>query len=126
MAKEKRRWEPMREEKWITKSEMTESEWSGDFQFVQLADCQFGFFESDEDGGKDWTREVDQSLIAIRYINQLKPKFFSFLSFFFFWILLLEKKSIFLFDYCLISVSLGLLLVIRTICFGETKQFSFF
>eukprot|EP01083_Nonionella_stella_P148136 468446_1 len=47
-----------------------EGEFTEDFTFVQMADCQLGFIEEN----KSWDREIELLESAVEKINSLKPK----------------------------------------------------
>tara|TARA_R110002050_G_scaffold162110_1_gene291952 strand:+ start:422 stop:1027 length:606 start_codon:yes stop_codon:yes gene_type:complete len=49
--------------------------WQGDFSFLQMADCQFGFFHTDNDGGATWKEEIALTRKMVSVINDTKPKF---------------------------------------------------
>lgn len=48
-----------------------EKEWKGPFFFIQMADCQLGFFEDN----KSWDQEIALLDKAVDHINRLHPKF---------------------------------------------------
>ena len=48
-----------------------EGEWSGPYDFVQLADPQLGMLHWD----KEWSEELTMLRLAIQHVNRLKPRF---------------------------------------------------
>lgn len=48
-----------------------EAQWSGDYDFIQLADPQLGMLHSDD----GWREERTMLLYAIHHINRLQPRF---------------------------------------------------
>lgn len=48
-----------------------EGEWDGDYDFVQLADPQFGMLHFD----KSWKEEEAMLRLAVQHVNRLKPRF---------------------------------------------------
>ncbi|HEU4752068.1 MAG TPA: metallophosphoesterase, partial [Armatimonadota bacterium] len=49
----------------------TQGRWQGPFFFIQLADTQFGMFNSD----RSWEKETENFTRAVEQINRLKPRF---------------------------------------------------
>ena len=50
------------------------AQWSGDFFFTQLADTQFGLFDTNSEN-VSWTEESALFKLAIVHINTIKPRF---------------------------------------------------
>lgn len=48
-----------------------ENTWKGPFFFIQMADCQLGFFEKN----RSWTKEIALLERAVEQINRLNPRF---------------------------------------------------
>ena len=50
---------------------LTETQWKSSFLFIQMADCQLGFF----DNNVSWEKEKDLLKKAVKKINDMKPCF---------------------------------------------------
>src|SRR5687767_5416665 len=48
-----------------------ETTWKKAFSFIQMADCQLGFFENDQ----SWEKEKELLSQTVEKINELKPRF---------------------------------------------------
>ena len=52
-------------------SRAEEGEWTGDYDFIQLADPQLGMLHWDH----DWTEELTMLRLAVQHVNRLRPRF---------------------------------------------------
>ena len=52
---------------------LDEREWRGPFDFVVMADTQFGMMNCSTDNEDDWAIEIEMADLAVRGINAMAP-----------------------------------------------------